>query len=203
MFAENVCVNVVCINPAMLAEQVLEPCEERTESENQEWLTKAEVAVHEIEQFFGTGENPRVIKWRGMLELAKFELAKGDRNISISKLCAAYEQLKAASARKEFERVDSLLSYRLAKVFEDTELGAASEFFAIALRIPNRSALDKIDERKPEALLDFADVLLKLKGYSSVLSAVSFFENEYWPNERSQTLRINAYIGAKQWKEAE
>ncbi|GAH07930.1 unnamed protein product, partial [marine sediment metagenome] len=55
----------------------------------------------------------------------------------------------------------------------------------------------------PEALLDFADVLLKLRGYSSVLSAVSFFENEYWPNERSQTLRTNAYIGAKQFKEAE
>jgi len=170
----------------------------KTEAQKQKWLTDAEQAVHEVEQLSGSGEEPLVIKWRGMLELAK-----GNRNNAIKKLYAAYEQLKAASARKEFERVDSLLSYRLAKVFEDTELGAASEFFAIALRIPNRSALDKIDERKPEALLDFADVLLKLRGYSSVLSAVSFFENEYWPNERSQALRINAYIGAKQWKEAE
>ena len=174
-----------------------------TEAQKQKWLTDAEQAVHEIEQLSGSGEEPQVIKWRGMLELAK-----GDRNNAIRELYAAYEQLKAASKRPEFERVDSLLSYQLAKVFEDTvELGAASEFFAIALRIPkgggNRSALDKIDERKPKALLDFADVLLKLKGYNGALSAVNFFESEYWPNERSQILRINAYIGAKQFKEAE
>jgi len=182
-------------------EQVLEyhPDGIGTEDQKQKWLTDAEQAVHEIEQLSGSGEEPQVIKWQGMLELAK-----GDRNNAIRKLYAAYEQLKAASARREFERVDSLLSYRLAKVFEDTvELGAVSEFFAVALRIPTRSAPDKIDERKPEALLDFADVLLKLKGYDGALSAVNFFESEYWPNERSQILRINAYIGAKQFKEAE
>lgn len=185
-------------------EQVLEPCEERTESENQEWLTKAEVAVHEIEQFFGTGENPRVIKWRGMLELAKFELAKGDRNIAIRELCAAYEQLKAASVRREFERVDSVLSYRLAKLFENTtEIGAANEFFATALRLSGRSSPDRIDEAKPEALLDYVELLLKLRNYGAALNVVDYFENEYWSNERSQTLRIKAYIAARQFEEAE
>jgi len=100
--------------------------------------------------------------------------------------------------------VDSLLAYRLAKVFENTaELGAAGEFLATALRLPNRAAPDRIDERKPEALLDYADVVLKLRAYSEVLSIVSFFENEYWSNERSRTLRIKAYIGANQFDDAE
>ena len=185
-------------------EQVLEPCEERTESESQEWLTKAEQAVHEIEQFFGSGEDPRVVKWRGMLELAKFELAKGDRNIAIRELHAAYEQLKIASVRPEYERVDSLLSYRLAKLFENTaELGAVNEFFKIALRLDDRRAPDKIDERKPEALLDYANVLLKLRNYPAALNVINFFENEYWAGERSQTLRIKTCIAARQFDEAQ
>lgn len=187
-------------------EQVLEPCEVRTQSQTQKWLTDAQQAVHEIEQLYGSGEDPRVVKWRGMLELAKFELAKGDRNIAIRELCAAYEQLKAASVRPEFERVDSLLAYRLAKVFENTaELGAAHQFFATALRLSDRTggAPDKIYETKPEALLDYADVVLKLRNYGAALNVVDYFENEYWSNERSQALRIKAYIAARQFEEAE
>ncbi|MFZ0034597.1 MAG: hypothetical protein WAK60_06385, partial [Sedimentisphaerales bacterium] len=44
-------------------EQVLEPCEVRTEAEKQKWLADAEQVVHEIEQLFGSGEDPYVIKW--------------------------------------------------------------------------------------------------------------------------------------------
>jgi len=180
-------------------EQVLEPCEVRTESESQKWLTNAEDMVHEIEQFYGSGEEPQVVKWQGMLELAK-----GNRNTAIKRLYRAYGQLKAASKGPAFERVDSLLSYRLAKVLENTaELGAANELFRVALRIPDRSLADRIDETKPEALLDYADVLLKLRSYDVALSIVSFFESEYWPNERSQTLRINALLGAGRFDEAE
>ena len=180
-------------------EQILEPSEIATESQKQEWIANAEQAVHEIEQLVGSGENLYVVQWQGMLELAK-----GNRNVAIRKLYAIYEQLKAQSARREFERIDSLLSYRLAKIFEDTaELGAVNEFFATALRLRDRSAPDKIDERKPEALLDYADVLLRLRNFVGVLNLANFFEDEYWANERSQTLRIKALLGAQQFKEAE
>ncbi|MBA7645121.1 hypothetical protein ES703_52874 [subsurface metagenome] len=81
-------------------EQVLEPCEVRTKSQTQEWMADAEQAVREIEQLFGSGEDPQVVKWQAMLELAK-----GNRNKAIKKLYAAYEQLKAASVRPELERV--------------------------------------------------------------------------------------------------
>lgn len=170
-------------------EQVLAPCEVRTESESQEWLTNAEQAVHEIEQLFGSGEEPRVVKWQGMLELAK-----GNRNIATKRLYAAYEQLKASGRR------DAQLSYALAKLFKNTvELGAANEFFASALSLSDRTVPDKIDERKPEALLDHADVLLKLRAYDGVLNFVNFFEDEYWSNERSRRLRIDALLGANQF----
>ncbi|UCF00386.1 MAG: tetratricopeptide repeat protein [Planctomycetota bacterium] len=169
-------------------EQVLEPCEVRTEAQTKEWLTHAEQAVYEIEQLVGSGEDPQVIRWRGMLELAR-----GDRTLAIKSLYAAYEQLTAAGGRNE------MLSYTLAKLFENTtELGAASEFFASALRRPGG-----IDDRKPEALLDYADVMLKLRYYRRAFNVVNFFEDQYWPNDRSHMLRIKALIGAGQFDQAE
>jgi tetratricopeptide (TPR) repeat protein len=147
-------------------EQMLQSSQTMTESQKQELIVNAEKAVHELEQLFPSGENMYVIQWQGMLELAK-----GNTNIAVRKLYATYEQRKAASAGQGAERVDPLLAYRLAKVFENTaELGAVNEFFAVALRIRNRNVHDKIDERKPEALLDYSDVLLRLRNYNGVLN---------------------------------
>ncbi|GAG38995.1 unnamed protein product, partial [marine sediment metagenome] len=84
-----------------------------------------------------------------------------------------------------------------------TEIGAANKFFATALRLSDRSSPDRIDETKPEALLDYVEVLLKLRNYGAALNVVDYFESEYWSNERSQTLRIKAYIAARQFEEAE
>ncbi|MHC4336425.1 MAG: tetratricopeptide repeat protein [Planctomycetota bacterium] len=179
--------------------QALEPCEVETELQKQEWIAGAEQAVHAIEQLFGSGENASVVEWQGMLELAK-----GNKNIAIKKLYTTYEQLKAASRGKAFELVGALLSYRLAKIFENTaELGAVDEFFATALRLSDRSVPDKIDDTKPDALLDYAEILLKLRRYNTVLNLVDFFEKEYWADARSETLRIEALFGAGRLKEAE
>lgn len=176
-------------------EQVLEPCEVRTEAESKEWLANAEQVVHEIEQLFGSGEDPHVVKWQGMLELAK-----GNRNIAVRKLYAAYEQLKASKpAEPPWPRDPQFaeLSYTLAKVFKNTsEVGAVGEFLRSAI-------LSGIGEIKPEVPLDYVEVLLELKSYSAALSAINFFENKYWINERSQTLRIKVYIAANQFNEAE
>ncbi|MBA7645122.1 hypothetical protein ES703_52875 [subsurface metagenome] len=46
-------------------------------------------------------------------------------------------------------------------------------------------------------------MLLKLRGYTAALSAVNFFEDNYWADKRSQTLRINALLGGGQFDEAE
>ncbi len=167
-------------------EQILEPCEQRTNSETAVWLRDAEQAVHEIEQIFGSGEEPQVVKWRGMLELAE-----GNRGLAIRKLYATYEQLKASA------RPDAQLSYTLAKIFRNTsEVGAVMEFLASALR-------GNIVQTKPEARLDYVDVLLKLNAWTPAISNISAFEETFGLNERSRMLRIRAYIGAKQFDEAE
>ncbi len=104
-------------------EQFIEPCEVRTKSQTQEWMADAEQAVREIEQLFGSGEEPQVIKWQAMLELAK-----GNRNFAIRKLYKAYELLKASG------QADPQLSYTLAKIFKNTsEVGAVREFLESAL----------------------------------------------------------------------
>lgn len=167
-------------------DQVLEPDGAISESKKQELMDKAQLTVHEIEQFFGSGEEPQVIKWQAMLELAK-----GNKNVATRKLYAAYEQLKASA------RPDAQLSYSLAKIFEKTtEIGAVREFLESALNAG-------IEWTKPEAFLDYVRVLLRLRGYNIALSVLNSFENRYWANKKSQELRISAYIGAKQFGEAE
>jgi len=174
-------------------EQVLEPCEPRTDSQKQQWLTNAQEAVHQIEQLYGSGEHPEVIKWRGMLELAK-----ENRDLAIRELYKTYEQLKASGRR------DVQIPYILAKLFENTsELGAVVEFFSDALGILDRKTLAGIDRTKPEAFLDYADVLLKLEQFEPVLNIVNFFEEQYWPNQRTRALRVKALIGTNQLDEAE
>ena len=167
-------------------EQVLEPCEVRTESQNQQWLAKAEQAVHEIEQLVGSGEIPRVLKWRGMLELAK-----GNKSDAIRKLYTTYEQLKASG------RNDTQLSYTLAKIFKDTsEVGAVIQFLSSALSA-------RIDWTKPESRLDYAELILDLNEWPSALSNIDFFDQIFGANQRSRSLRIKTYIRAGEFDKAE
>ena len=156
------------------------------ESQKKELLKNAENEVREIEQLFGSGEEPQVIKWRGMLELAK-----GNREVAIRMLYAIYEQFRASG------RKDSQLSYMLAKVFKDTpELGAVREFMEDAISA-------NIAWTKPEAILDYADILFSLRYYESSLGSVNFFEKEYWTNQRSQIIRSKCYIALRQFDRAE
>lgn len=167
-------------------EQILEPCEEITDSQTAVLLANAEQVIHEIEQIFGSGEEPQVIKWRGMLELAK-----GNKDVAIKKLYGAYEQLKASA------RSDAQLSYTLARIFKNTpEVGAVAEFLISALKTD-------ITMVKPEAKLDYIDVLLKLRAWTIAISNITVFEETFGPDKRSQILRVKAYIGAKQFDEAE
>ena len=167
-------------------EQIISPCEARSDAETAVLLKNAEQAVYEIEQIFGSGEDPRITKWQGMLELAK-----GNKDVAVRKLYAAYEQLKASA------QSDAQLSYTLANIFKNTsEIGAVTEFLISALNA-------NIAMIKPEARLDYIDILLKLKMWTAAISNINVFEEIYGPNERNQTLRIKAYIGANQFDEAE
>ena len=176
-------------------EQILEPCEPQSPSQTDLWLTGAEQAVHEIEQIYGSGEEPLVIKWRGMIELAK-----RNKETAIKYLYAAYEQLKALKPPEppwprdpEFAQ----LSYTLAKIFKDTpEVGAAKEFLISAL-------YSGIGEIKPESRLDYADIVLRYNNWPEAMQVINGFEEYFGITDRSRNLRIITYIGANQFDEAE
>ena len=170
-------------------EQVLEPCDDAARAQAAVWLAKAEKVVHEIEQLSGSGEEPQVVKWQGMLELAR-----GNVNVAARHLYEAYQRIKTS---RTLRRGDAHLCYTLAKIFQDTsEVGAVTEFLAGA-----RAA--GIEWTKPTAILDYLDVLALGRGWSDVINGVDSFEQKYGPSPRSQTLQINALIGMGQFAEAE
>ncbi len=175
-------------------QQVLEPCEVRTEQETLDWVATAEDAVHQIEQIFESGQEPQVIKWRGMLELAK-----GNRESAVKKLYTAYEQLKSLKPAKPPWRRDSefaYLSYLLARVFKDTsEVGAVAEFLTNAL-------YSGIADIVPEARLDYVETILKFNLWSGAIENIDVFEKRLAPNTRSELLRIRTYIGAGEFDKA-
>ncbi|MBN2314871.1 MAG: tetratricopeptide repeat protein, partial [Sedimentisphaerales bacterium] len=176
-------------------EQIHKTDEPVTSSKVREWLAGAEGAVHEIEQIFSSGEEPSVYKWRGMLELAR-----GNKDAAVKDLYKAYEQFRAVMPQEppwprnaEFAH----LSYILAGIFKDsTEIGAVHDFLLMAI-------YSGIGDVKPEAYLDYVDVLLLLNRWPEALQQIDAFEEYLGANQRSQSLRVQAYIGAMQFDEAE
>ncbi len=162
---------------------------DRSSPQRAEMLTKVETAVHEIEQIRGSGQNPQVVMWQGMLDLAR-----GNTGKAIRSLYAAYEQIKASSTPQER---DPLLSYTLANIFKGTtEIGAVIEFLGSALGAG-------IIDMKPNVLLDYAETLLQARSYDMVLNAVGIFDERFGQTERSRVLRIGALIARGHIPEAE
>jgi tetratricopeptide (TPR) repeat protein len=176
-------------------EQIHEARAARESAQVENLLTGAEQAVHEIEQVFGSGEEPWVVKWRGMLELAK-----GDDQAAVRTLYAAYEQLRAVMPPQPpwpRDQEFAELSYTLAGIFKGTsEVGAVLEFLTSAI-------YSGISDIKPEAYLDYVDVLLTLNYYPDALRNIDAYEEYFGPSRRSQELRVRTYIGARQFAEAE
>lgn len=176
-------------------DQILESSEQATAEETQSWLNGAERAVHEIEQIFSSGQEPLVVKWKGMLDLIK-----GNKQKAIVQLYDAYERLKAVKPPElpwprdpEFAQ----LAYTLAKVFKDTsEIGAVNEFLISAI-------YSGIVQIRPESRLDYVDIVIKYGRWSDAIQNIDAFEEYVGSNQRSQDLRIRAHIGAQQFDEAE
>jgi len=154
-----------------------------------ELLARAEAAVHEIEQIRGSGQNPQVVMWQGMLDLVK-----GSTSKAIKSLCAAYEQIKASSAPQER---DAFLSCTLADIFKGTtEIGAVVEFLGSALGAG-------IIDTKPSVLLDYGEALLQARSYDMALNAASIFDERFGQTQRSKVLHVGALIGKGHIPEAE
>ena len=176
-------------------ELVLERSQEVSQSQAAAWLADAEKAVHEIEQISGSGEEPQVVKWQGMLALAK-----GNLNPAVRMLYEAYQRIKTS---KTPENRDAHLSYALAKILTDTsEVGAVIEFLVSALE-------SGIELTKPQAILDYLETLGKLGAWSQVINPeyhydnVSAFEERFGRSPRSEELRIKTLIGIDRLAEAD
>jgi len=176
-------------------EQILSSREAQASSQTGVWLAGAEDAVHQIEQVFGSGDEPLVAKWKGMLQLAK-----GEQDAAVQTLYGAYERLKAVMpAQPPWPRDVELaqLSYTLAGIFKDTsETGAVLDFLTSAIYAG-------ISDIKPQAYLNYVNALLTLNYYSDALKNIDAFEEYYGSSRASQELRIRTYIGAKQFGDAE
>ncbi|MGD0596241.1 MAG: tetratricopeptide repeat protein [Sedimentisphaerales bacterium] len=172
-------------------DQILDSTKPLGESEGQQLLANTQQEVRQIEQLYGSGDNPQVIKWQGMIELATAKLGKGDAEPAIRKLYKTYTQLKASA------RPDSRLSYRLAKTFANgTESGAVGEFIVDALQ-------NVIEAAQPDARLDYTELLLKAAMWKAALANLDLFEGRYGVTDESRILRIRAHIGAKEFADAE
>ena len=74
--------------------------------------------MHQIGQIVGSGDDLEVIKWNGMLDMAR-----GHRDRATRQLYSVYTKMKGST--KQGQR-DPLLAYVLARQFKDTpEVGMA------------------------------------------------------------------------------
>jgi len=155
--------------------------------QNQHWVKLAQDTIHQIEQIIGTGDNVKVIKWRGMLALAK-----GDKTAGIRQMYNAYQQLKAT------DQLDPTLFHTLAEACKDyDEIGTRMQFLSSALDRRMSMAVNK-----PQVWLQFAEAAMKLRNYNHAIAAVNSYELSYPQTERSRQIRIKAYIGAGQFDQA-
>ena len=185
----RIMLNSLLINSSL--DRILDSAKRLPETEGKQLLEQAQDAQRRIEQIFTSGEDPQVVKWQGLVELAAAKLQKDDMTAPIRKLYKVYTQLKAS------ERSDSQLSYRLAKVFANgPESGAVAEFLTNAI-------LNGIELWYPEARLDYSDVLLKAGLVGDVLNSLDIFEQRCGVTDRSRMQRINAYIITRDFDSAD
>lgn len=143
-------------------------------------IANAEDAVYQIKQIKKTSEFIKY-KWDGLLAMAK-----GDRVTAISSLYYAQELLKAT------EDVDSFVSYFLSKLLEGgNEIGSRAGFLTDALLNKyEKSSFISIASTRPEALLDYADLLIQMFNHANAKSVAAVFEERYGSNDRSTSILI-------------
>ena len=160
-------------------EQIINPSSKVADSSKKDELLKnAESAVHEIEMILAA-EDPYVIKWKGMLDLAK-----GNKSEAIVKLNNAYEQLKSVLPAQPPWPMDlefAQLSYTLAKIFKNTdEIGKVNEYLINA-------HYSGIEEIKPQARLDYVETILKFNRFSDAMQNIDAYEQYHNPDKKSQS----------------
>lgn len=182
---------------SFLADRYIEQATLADATDKSKWIELSEKEVHEIAQLLGSGENPYAIMWKGRLALAK-----GQRGLAIPQLYTAYDQLVTAQRSASDsgfvpDKQLGQLAYTLARAYWRTnEIGAIAEFLGTAIN-------NGIYYFEPDALLDYAAVSLIMKRWPAATNTIDFFEKYYPSTDRSKRLRLQAYIGARLFEQAE
>ncbi|OXU14111.1 tetratricopeptide repeat protein [Sedimentisphaera salicampi] len=159
-----------------------------TEGEKREnLLASLEEATKNIKEIVMVEENPILIKWRGMLEYLSGEQEKGLR-----KLVKAQDKFDAQNSP------DAQLCYFISRILKsESVIGARQKYLGKAIEN------NIVFEGRPEAVLDYSEILLKLRSPDNAISLVQRYEQVMGENERSNELLIEAYIQANLFDKAE
>jgi len=165
-------------------EQALQALQDNDDEKNRLLAAKIEQNVHELTQMYGSSTNIHAIMWAGILDLAR-----GHNEKAIRQMYYAYEQLNVAQGD------NAGLSYMLALAFRDhPETGSRLQFL--------RNAIIGIAPSKPQLLLEYAELLLRIKNWSNAVSVAQVYERATAPNQRSRSIQVAAYRGSGQFDEA-
>ena len=121
-----------------------------------------------LQQIFRTETHLAVTMWTGILGMAT-----NNDPAAIAKMVSAYEQIEAAGGN------DATLAYFLARAFQDSpEMGSRMWFLRGAIS-------GGIGSAKPEMLLEYADLLTRIRAWAHVQAIAEMYENTMAPAERS------------------
>ncbi|HPD45451.1 MAG TPA: tetratricopeptide repeat protein [Anaerohalosphaeraceae bacterium] len=153
---------------------------------HQEWIARTQRSVSALQQIFRTETHLAVTMWTGILGMAT-----NNDPAAIAKMVSAYEQIEAAGGN------DATLAYFLARAFQDSpEMGSRMWFLRGAIS-------GGIGSAKPEMLLEYADLLTRIRAWAHVQAIAEMYENTMAPTERSIALRVEANIGMGNFARAE
>ncbi|HSV26906.1 MAG TPA: tetratricopeptide repeat protein [Sedimentisphaerales bacterium] len=162
-----------------------------TGADSQRWLKETEEAVAQIEQIFGSGDNPYVLMWHGMTAYARGQKAEG-----IRRMYAAYSRFRATD---DWNSQSAQVAYWLARAHADSdEDGAVFEFLGNALT-GMRGSRGTI---KPDTILDFAEMAMKLRLNEYAVNVLDQYEAVYGQNDRSRRARTRALLASGKVDEA-
>jgi len=83
----------------------------------------------------------------------------------------------------------------LAEAFRDRpEIGSRLQFL--------RNAIGGVASSKPQILLEYAELLLKLRDWSNAVRLAQLYEQATVPNQRSRSIQVTAYVRSGQFDEA-
>jgi tetratricopeptide (TPR) repeat protein len=161
--------------------------EKTDDSSKDEWIAKAEERIEEIVSYYASAEdNPVVQKFQGMVLLAKGERDKGQ-----ALMYKAYEQSKALDEEGRLSRIDPELCVTLAGLMKETgQIGLEKEFLEKAIFNQNRISL-----QKPSIILQYADLMGRVRSWGTTAKLVNDYQQQYGPNEESVSLQIKAAMG--------